>query len=116
MDQDVGANYNTTPQQRQRLAELFDRLEWKESGKGAFLPNVLQDIILQFGLRRFSHFAASYEMSPSGLYSVRNPYRNSPVDFYVCVAGHNQRRFAVAPGVCQRRLPFAACASDQQAD
>jgi len=83
----IGANYSATPEQRQRLAELFDRLNWQESGEGVFLPGVLLDIILQFGFCRCSHFAVSHAMRPNSLYGICNQYTNGHADFYVCVAG-----------------------------
>lgn len=85
----VGHEHNGTQEQRDRLSDAFDALDWQPipctmSGMGGL---GIQACINELRLRNVSHVAESHELAPYGLYGIRCGFANGSARVYVCDEG-----------------------------
>jgi len=90
----VAKDHNGTPEQRERLAGMFDRLEWIAIEPGGLsLPMMvgegLKECIRELRIPKPSHIAYTNEMAPFGLMAVRGHYKNGMAQVYLCDEGCN---------------------------
>jgi len=88
---DKGVEHNGTPEQKEQLAGMFDRLEWLDTSQGltmAMMPGEgIKAAIEELRIPKVSHVADSHEMAPYGLYGIRGHFSNGRADVYLCDEG-----------------------------
>lgn len=78
----VGADFNTTPEQRDVLLGVFTALDAGESGGWLALPGTLpampglaiEEVIAQLRMPRVTHVGVSNVLAPYGLLAIRAHY------------------------------------------
>lgn len=89
---EVGAEYNSTPEQRVKLSRIFEALDWKDIPPAgmdmAMMPAMALDAaIKELNLPKVSAVATSNELAPFGLVAARAKYKNGIVEVYLLDEG-----------------------------